>query len=63
MYLTRELTDLSLGQIGDRFGGRDHSTVLNSVRRVQAEQEADPDLRRRLEELRGVLHTPGSAKA
>ena len=63
VYLTRELTDLSLGQIGDRFGGRDHSTVLNSVRRVQAEQEADPDLRRRLEELRGVLHTRESPKA
>ena len=63
VYLTRELTDLSLGQIGDRFGGRDHSTVLNSVRRVQAEQEADPDLRRRLEQLRGVLHTGGDAKA
>ena len=58
IYLTRELTDLSLGQIGDRFGGRDHSTVLNSVRRVQAEQDR-PRLRRRLEELRGVLHTPG----
>ena len=36
IYLTRELTDLSLPQIGRLFGGRDHSTVLNSIRRVEA---------------------------
>ncbi|NLE96793.1 MAG: chromosomal replication initiator protein DnaA [Propionibacterium sp.] len=34
IYLCRELTDLSLPKIGAKFGGRDHSTVLNSVRRV-----------------------------
>ncbi|RRD46128.1 chromosomal replication initiator protein DnaA [Tessaracoccus sp. OH4464_COT-324] len=34
IYLCRELTDLSLPKIGSAFGGRDHSTVLNSVRRI-----------------------------
>lgn len=34
IYLCRELTDLSLPKIGMAFGGRDHSTVLNSVRRI-----------------------------
>jgi chromosomal replication initiator protein len=34
IYLCRELTDLSLPKIGAKFGGRDHSTVLNSVRRI-----------------------------
>jgi len=34
MYLCRELTEASLPQIGDRFGGRDHSTVLYGVNRV-----------------------------
>ena len=36
ILLTRELTDLSLPQIGRLYGGRDHSTVLNSLRRVEA---------------------------
>ena len=36
IFLTRELTDLSLPQIGRLYGGRDHSTVLNSLRRVEA---------------------------
>ena len=43
MYLCRELTDLSLPQIGVRFGGRDHSTVLhgcNKVRSLMAEQRS-----------------------
>ena len=34
MYLCRELTEASLPQIGDRFGGRDHSTVLYGVNRI-----------------------------
>ena len=42
MYLCRELTDLSLPKIGERFGGRDHSTVIfavNKVREHMQEQE------------------------
>ena len=34
MYLTRELTDLSLPKIGERMGGRDHTTVLHAVEKV-----------------------------
>ncbi len=34
MYLCRELTDLSLPKIGERFGGRDHSTVLHATKKV-----------------------------
>ena len=57
IYLTREATDLSLPQIGRLFGGRDHSTVLNSIRRVEAAAEADPELRGRLERLRSAIHS------
>ncbi|HWL66545.1 MAG TPA: chromosomal replication initiator protein DnaA, partial [Actinomycetota bacterium] len=35
MYLCRELTDLSLPKIGERFGGRDHSTVVFAVNKVK----------------------------
>ena len=34
MYLCRELTDSSLPKIGDRFGGRDHTTVINATSNI-----------------------------
>ena len=51
IFLTRELTDLSLPQIGRLYGGRDHSTVLNSLRRVEAGLAEDPELAERVQEL------------
>ena len=56
IFLTRELTDLSLPQIGRLYGGRDHSTVLNSVRRVEAGVAEDPALAGRVDELRSAIH-------
>jgi chromosomal replication initiator protein len=41
MYLTRELTKLSLREIGDYFGGRDHTTVLHACRKVEQALESD----------------------
>ncbi|MBU5668470.1 chromosomal replication initiator protein DnaA [Peptoniphilus sp. MSJ-1] len=42
MYITRELTDLSLPKIGDVFGGRDHSTVIHAYDKISADLESDP---------------------
>ena len=39
MYLCRELTDLSLPKIGERFGGRDHSTVVFAVNKVKTQMK------------------------
>jgi chromosomal replication initiator protein len=57
IYLTRELTDLSLPQIGRVYGGRDHSTVLNSIRRIEARFAEDEKLAIQVAELRSAIHT------
>ncbi len=63
IFLTRELTSLSLPQIGRLYGGRDHSTVLNSVRRIEAGLAEDPALSERVSELRAAIHSPASGRA
>jgi len=44
MYLARQMTELSLKQIGAYFGGRDHSTVLHACRKVEEGLQHDPFL-------------------
>ena len=58
IFLTRDLTDLSLPQIGRLYGGRDHTTVLNSLRRVEASLDEDAELADKVRELRGAIHNP-----
>ena len=58
IFLTRDLTDLSLPQIGRLYGGRDHTTVINSLRRVEASLDEDADLAEKVRELRGAIHNP-----
>lgn len=58
IFLTRDLTDLSLPQIGRLYGGRDHTTVLNSLRRVEASLDEDSELAEKVRELRGAIHNP-----
>ena len=53
MYLARELTDMSLPQIGDRFGGRDHTTVLYAVNKIKRLLNDDHD--RQLHEVIQLL--------
>ena len=48
MYLARKLTDLSYPEIGKRFGGRDHTTVIHADRKIAAEQDKNPELKRTL---------------
>ena len=42
MYLCRELTESSLPQIGKEFGGKHHTTVLHSVRKIAEARKTDP---------------------
>jgi chromosomal replication initiator protein len=63
IYLTRELTDLSLPQIGRLYGGRDHSTVLNSIRRAEARLGQDATLAAQVKELRDAIHNCPTARS
>ncbi|HYG28101.1 MAG TPA: chromosomal replication initiator protein DnaA, partial [Caulobacteraceae bacterium] len=51
MWLAKQLTTRSLPDIGRRFGGRDHTTVLHAVRRIEALRAEDQQLARDLETL------------
>ena len=44
MYIIREMTQLSLSEIGQQFGGRHHSTVLNSINRIEKNMKEQPEL-------------------
>jgi chromosomal replication initiator protein len=55
MYLTRELTDLSLPAIAKAFNRRDHTTVLHATRKIDRRSLEDAGLARTLEELRDLL--------
>lgn len=45
MALTKELTDLSLPDIGEAFGGRDHTTVMHACRKIRELQHREPQIR------------------
>jgi chromosomal replication initiator protein len=55
MYLIRELLGVQLVEIGEAFGGRDHSTVIHSLEKVEETLEGDADFRRRVSRLRTAL--------
>ncbi len=51
MYLSRQLTNSSLLEIGRAFGGKDHTTVLHAVEKIRLLQQEDPKLRKTIETL------------
>lgn len=56
MYLAKQLTHRSLPEIGRRFGGRDHTTVLHAIRKIEGVIAGDTGLRDELEELKKLLN-------
>jgi chromosomal replication initiator protein len=58
MWLARQITRHSLEEIGGFFGGRDHSTVIYAVAKVQRQGDSDPETRSLLDELLGKLKSP-----
>ena len=51
MYLTRHITGLSYPVIGEKFGGKDHSTVINAEQRIDELMSEDPDLSKTVQSL------------
>jgi chromosomal replication initiator protein len=51
MYLARKLTHDSLGEVGRAFGGKDHTTVLHAVARIQALIQEDPAFKQTIDAL------------
>lgn len=57
MYIIREMTQLSLAEIGQQFGGRHHSTVLNSINRVEKMMKAQPELSEIIRDITNVVNS------
>ncbi|WP_372965028.1 chromosomal replication initiator protein DnaA [Marinobacter sp.] len=57
MLLSKELTNHSLPEIGDAFGGRDHTTVLHACKKIRELQETDPGIREDYQNFMRLLTT------
>jgi chromosomal replication initiator protein len=57
MYLAKDMTKKSLPEIGELFGGRDHTTVLHAVRKIGEERQRNPELNQQLHVLEQSLKT------
>lgn len=55
MYLIREILDLPLKKIGSSFGGKDHTTVMNAISKVEKELKTDSALKAAIEELKARI--------
>ena len=55
MYLAKQLTSRSLPEIGRKFGGRDHTTVMHAVRKIEELMESDPQIAQDVEITRRAL--------
>jgi chromosomal replication initiator protein len=58
MYLIKETLGTSLVRIGEIFGGRDHSTVIHSIRKVEQQMALDADFRTRVDDARQEVRGP-----
>jgi len=59
MYLMRNLTNLSLKDIGEQYGDRNHSTVLNSIRKVEELLKTDQDMAATLRDITSNINARG----
>ena len=55
MYLCRQLTDESFPKIGTEFGGKDHSTVMHSCDKIEAEMKVNKELVKTIENIKKTI--------
>jgi chromosomal replication initiator protein len=55
MYLARKLTEHSLPEIGRKFGGRDHTTVLHAIKKIESQLESDPAVQTSVDRVQAEL--------
>ena len=60
MFLMKELTSASLKSIGQRFGGRDHSTVVHAIKTIEKAMEKDDQFKRSVDAIMSKLSTTRS---
>ena len=59
MYLSRKLVGASLPSIGEKFGNRDHSTVIHAIQVVEKRRDEDPGFHSTLEGLERLIESHG----
>ena len=57
MFLTKQMTEASLPEIGRQFGGKHHTTVMHSIAKIEDQRRADKDLNRTLSTLQEALNS------
>ena len=57
MFLARQLTSSSYPEIGERFGGKDHSTIIHAIRKIEKLLEENYQMRQTVEMLKNSLST------
>lgn len=55
MYLSRQLTSSSYPEIGERFGGKDHSTIIHAIKKIEKQMEEDFQLRATINTIRNAI--------
>lgn len=55
MYISRQLTSCSYPEIGDKFGGKDHSTIIHAIKKIEKQLEDDYQLKITVENLKNSL--------
>lgn len=51
IFVVREITQMSMAAIGDEFGGKDHSTIVYSIQKIEGQMENDPILKETVEDI------------
>jgi chromosomal replication initiator protein len=60
MYIGREMTDYSTTELGQDFGGRDHTTVMHSIEKIKGKLLTDPTLDSTIESLKRSIKEFGA---